>query len=58
VRSGVANLWRQPLPSGTPTQLTEFTSDTIYSFAWSRDGKQLALARGSTSTDVVLLSAR
>jgi Tol biopolymer transport system component len=56
VKEGVANIWRQPLPSGTPTQLTAFTSDTIYSFAWSLDGKQLALSRGSTSTDVVLLT--
>jgi len=53
----VANLWRQPLPSGTPAQLTEFTSNTIYNFAWSADGRQLALSRGTTTTDVVLLSA-
>ncbi len=57
VRNGVDNIWRQPLPSGTPTQLTTFTSDSIYTFAWSHDGKQLVLSRGSTSTDVVLFSA-
>jgi len=53
---GVGNIWRQPLPSGTPARLTDFTSSTIYNFAWSADGKRLALSRGDTSTDVVLFS--
>jgi Tol biopolymer transport system component len=58
VRNGVGNLWRQPLPAGTPTPITGFTSGLVYQFAWSPDGRQLALARGSTSTDVVLFSAK
>jgi len=58
VRNGVGNIWRQPLPSGTPTPLTDFTSSTIYNFAWSADGRQLALSRGDTSTDVVLFVAQ
>jgi hypothetical protein len=38
--------------------VTNFRSgDTIYAFAWSRDGKRLALSRGSSFSDVVLLSA-
>ena len=55
-RAGIDNLWLQPLSGGTPQQLTNFTSERIYSFAWSPDGKQLAVARGATSSDVVLIS--
>ena len=58
VRDGVGNIWRQPLPSGTPTQLTDFTTSTLYNFAWSWDGKQLAVSRGDTSTDVVLFAVQ
>ena len=54
-RDGVGNVWVQPLAGGKPRQLTNFTSDRIYSFAWSRDGKQLLLARGSSSSDIVLI---
>jgi serine/threonine protein kinase len=55
-REGVGNLWLQPLAGGKPKQITNFTSDRIYSFDWSTDGKQLALARGSSSSDIVLIS--
>jgi serine/threonine protein kinase len=55
-RGGVANLWAQPLDGGPAKQLTNFNSDLIYSFAWSRDGKQLALSRGKRNSDVVLIS--
>ena len=55
-QAGAGNLWLQLLTGGTPRQLTNFTSEQIYRFAWSRDGQQLAVARGSTSSDVVLIS--
>jgi Tol biopolymer transport system component len=55
-RSGSSNIWRQPLAGGPPKQITNFKSDLIFFFAWSRDGKQLALERGTTSSDVVLIS--
>jgi Tol biopolymer transport system component len=54
--NGVSNLWSQPLDGGAPRQLTDFNSDLIYNFSYSRDGKQLALARGNTSRDVVMIS--
>jgi Tol biopolymer transport system component len=57
-RNGVGNVWAQPLPSGTPAQLTSFASSTLYNFAWSHDGRRLALSRGSTFTDVILFSAK
>ncbi len=54
--NGVSNLWAQPLAGGAPKQLTEFKDQRIFNFAWSRDGKQLALSRGVVNSDVVLLS--
>ncbi len=53
---GASNLWAQPLSGGAPRQLTDFKSDRIFDYAWSRDGRQLALARGQVSSDVVLLT--
>jgi serine/threonine protein kinase len=55
-RNGVSNLWSQPIEGGPPKQLTDFKSDLIFSYAWSRDGKKLALARGTKTSDVVLIS--
>jgi len=54
-RGGVSNIWRQPLAGGQPKQITNFKSERIFSFDWSRDGKDLALARGTTSRDVILI---
>lgn len=55
-RRGVTNLWVQPIEGGEPKQLTNFTSDLIYSYEVSRDGKQLVFSRGTRSSDVVLFS--
>jgi eukaryotic-like serine/threonine-protein kinase len=52
---GVSNIWTQPLDGGSPKQLTHFKDQTIRNFAWSRDGKKLALSRGSFTSDVVLI---
>ena len=45
----------QPVDGGPPIRLTNFNSDRIFGFAWSKDGKQLALARGTLTNDVVLI---
>jgi serine/threonine protein kinase len=55
-KNGVTNLWAQPLDGGAPKQITNFTSDRINSFDFSRDGKQLAVSRGTSTNDVVLIS--
>ena len=52
---GVSNVWRRPLDGGEPKQVTSFTSERITSFAVSPDRKRLALARGETTSDVVLI---
>jgi serine/threonine protein kinase len=53
--NGVDNLWLQPLDGSKGKQITSFTSERIYDFHWSFDGKQLALVRGHTDSDVVLI---
>ncbi len=52
---GISNLWSQPLTGGSPRQLTDFKEQRIFGFAWSRDGKQLAISRGVVNNDVVLI---
>lgn len=53
---GVSNLWSLPLAGGAPKQITSFEIDQIFSYGWSRDGKQLACSRGTITNDAVLIS--
>jgi Tol biopolymer transport system component len=55
-RGGIANIWSLPLNGGEPKPLTDFKSDQIFAFAWSRDGKQLVCSRGVVTSDVVLIT--
>ena len=52
---GVSNIWSLPLDGGKPVQLTDFKTDQIFWFDFSRDGKQLALSRGTQTSDVILI---
>jgi Tol biopolymer transport system component len=52
--NGVGNIWEQPVAGGPPKPVTHFTSDQIFWFDWSRDGR-LALSRGTEPTDAVLI---
>ena len=57
-RPGAANknIWAQPIDGGRPHQLTTFTDDKqIHNYAWSPDGRQLALVRRVGTSDIVLL---
>jgi Tol biopolymer transport system component len=55
-RKGATNVWEQPLAGGPPRPVTDFTAGHIFDFAWSRDGKQLLLAKGEQTSDVLLIS--
>ncbi|HMF55023.1 MAG TPA: protein kinase [Pyrinomonadaceae bacterium] len=55
-RGGVANVWLQPIDGGRPTQMTDFKLDRIFWFDWTFDGRQFAVARGTLTSDVVLIS--
>jgi len=52
---GVDNLWLQPLDGGPGRQITDFSALKIYSYQWSQDGKNLALVRGESPSDLVLI---
>ncbi len=53
--NGVGNIWKQPIKGGTAQQITKYTDDLIYRFGWSTDGNQLALERGMTVNDIILI---
>jgi TolB protein len=55
-QAGVGNIWVQPLDGSASKQLTHWSPAPIFSFDWSRDGKFLAYASGSLTTDVVLIT--
>jgi Tol biopolymer transport system component len=57
IRTGVDNLWTEPSASRPAQQLTHFTSGVILDFAWSHDGKQIAIARGTSQSDAVSFSS-
>ena len=56
VRRGASNVWEQPLTGGPPRQITSFKDQQIGNFSWSHDGKRLAVVRGRTGFDIVLMS--
>ena len=53
---GSSNIWEQPIAGGPPNQLTNFTSDQLFAFDWSPDGKHFVYSRSSAINDVVLIS--
>jgi len=55
-RSGAINVWEQRLAGGEPRRVTNFSSGQIFDFSWTQDGKQLLLAKGERTGDVVLIS--
>jgi len=52
----ISHISSQPMNGGPPKELIEFKPDQIFSFAWSVDGKQLAVSRGSVNKDVLVLN--
>ena len=54
-RAGVSNIWNQPVSGGPSKQVTQFTSEQIDGFDWSRDG-QLVCARLHSVGEVVLIT--
>ena len=54
--SGGDSVWLQPLDNSPPKSLTTLKSDVIWDMSYSPDGKKLAIVRGHTESDVVMLS--
>jgi Tol biopolymer transport system component len=53
---GVSNIWALDTETGASRQVTEFLSDQIFHFAWSHDGQSLAVVRGQSTSDIVMLT--
>ena len=50
-----SELWLQPIDGSPARQLTDLRDRrAIADFAWSRDGKYLAIARAVVTSDIVL----
>jgi eukaryotic-like serine/threonine-protein kinase len=56
--NGVDNLWQQPLDGSPGKHLTAFKAEHIWDFHWSPGGSQLAMVRGHTDSDVVLMRSQ
>jgi Tol biopolymer transport system component len=54
-RGGIPNLWRQPLDGSEPRPITDFKTGRIFNFAWGTDKKSLLIARGNTTSDLLLI---
>jgi serine/threonine protein kinase/Tol biopolymer transport system component len=56
-RDRVYNLWTQSLDGSPSKQVTNFSSDQIFGFDISKDGKVVAMARGHEGSDAVLINS-
>ncbi len=52
--NGISDIWSQPLDGGEPKKLTNFKTDQIFSFDWSREDK-FVISHGTSVSDVVLI---
>lgn len=53
---GRTNIWAQPVSGGAPKKLTDFKTEWLMRFDWSRDGKQLICVRGRLTSDLYQIS--
>jgi Tol biopolymer transport system component len=53
--NGTSNIWSYDLATDSAAQLTAFTADRIFAYAWSADHTQLACQRGTEITDVIVI---
>src|SRR5437763_6539160 len=51
--AGVPNLWSQPIDGGAKKKLTDFKDNGVWRYAFSRSSKQIAISRGSWTSNVV-----
>ena len=54
---GVSNIVVQPIADGPPTPATNFDELFLYSYDYDWKNKKLAVARGRTNSDVVLITS-
>jgi len=56
IHENQTKLTSQPIDGGPAKEVLNLQADQLFRFAWSRDGKQLALARGTLTSDVILIN--
>ena len=49
-------LWLQPLDGSARKQMTDFKQALIFRREWTRDGKQVAIVKGTETSDAVLIT--
>jgi Tol biopolymer transport system component len=55
-REGVFNVWRMQLETGKEQKLTDWqTTEPLWAFAWSRDGRTLAITRDTGNNALLLI---
>lgn len=54
-KNGVSNVWFQSVEAAEPKQITDFQTDEIIRFRFSKDGKYLAFEKGFRVNDVLLI---
>jgi Tol biopolymer transport system component len=55
-RGETMNLWLQPLTGGEARQMSNFKQGGLVRREWSHDGKQVAVVRGTATSDAVIIS--
>jgi Tol biopolymer transport system component len=55
-RDWANGIWRQNTDGGAPERLKGLPEEKLYTYGWSRDGKQFAFTRGTEIRDVVLIA--
>ncbi|HEY8133080.1 MAG TPA: protein kinase [Thermoanaerobaculia bacterium] len=56
MRDGVVNVWRHPVDGSSAKQITHFSSENIWSFDISPDGRNIISSRGNILSDAVLVT--
>ena len=56
IRRKLSSLYWRAIDGGSPKQITDFKDSSINNFSLSRDGRWLALVRGTMASDVVLIT--
>ena len=54
--SDVSDLWVQPIDGSAPKRLTDQKQGQIIRREWTRDGKGVAIVRGSETSDAVMIT--
>lgn len=54
-REGNDNLWNMSINDKQETQITEFNTDNLLTFSWSKKGNKIFVVRGIINSDLVLI---